>query len=167
MTFKNDIVCWIEDTLSIPNPTFNNFPACPYAKKAYLENKIIYHNLQLYDHISTADNIVAELENYSYHWPKNIDVVVIGTDPDSISAEELSDIVETSNNTFLKSRGYIALEDHPDVIEKVETVILNQGKYALVLLQEKDKLNEARQFLKQKDYYKNWDQEYLEDVVNR
>ena len=31
---------WISKTLSIPNTTFNNLPPCPYAKKAWMEDKV-------------------------------------------------------------------------------------------------------------------------------
>ena len=67
---------------------------------------------------------------------------------------------------FLNARGYIALEDHPDAEEKVLDVCVNQGKYALVLLQERDKLQRARNILQKQDYYKYWTPEYYEEVVN-
>ena len=42
---------------------------------------------------------------------------------------------------------------------------LNQGSYALILLQEAEKLQKAREILKKKQYYKNWTKDYLNDVV--
>lgn len=167
MQFKDEIVEWITGTLSTPSPIFNNLPACPYAKKAYTDNKIIFHKLQNYDHITIAENIKAEIENYSYHWPKDVDVVVIGTEAELIDPIDLTNTVELCNNSFLKNRGYTALEDHPDEIEQVEGFILNQGTYALVLLQSTQKLKDARDNLKSKDYYKNWNKDYLEDVLSR
>ena len=68
---------------------------------------------------------------------------------------------------FLEKRGYIALEDHPDHIEQVDDLIFNQGEYAIVLVQEAEKLNKARKILQKQNYYKNWPKEYLEDVVER
>ena len=62
-------------------------------------------------------------------------------------------------------RGFIALEDHPAVEEKVLEYKLNQGSYALILLQEAEKLQKAREILKKKQYYKNWTKDYLDDVV--
>ena len=84
----------------------------------------------------------------------------------NISTEELSLAVERAEAIFLKTRGYIALEDHPDAEEKVLDVCVNQGKYALVLLQERDKLQRARNILQKQDYYKYWTAEYYEEVVN-
>ena len=68
---------------------------------------------------------------------------------------------------MLDERGYVALEDHPLEVEQVQDVKLNQGEYALVLLQPKDKLETAREWLEKKDYYKNWTKEYKQEVQNR
>ena len=66
----------------------------------------------------------------------------------------------------MHKRGYIALEDHPDEIELVKDVVLNNGKYAVVFLQNVNKLNTARTALQKQNYYVNWDAEYYADVVN-
>ena len=50
--------------------------------------------------------------------------------------------------------------------EKVLDVCVNQGKYALVLLQERDKLQRARKILQKQDYYKYWTEEYYKEVVD-
>jgi hypothetical protein len=163
--FQDSINDWIENFLCKDNPAFNNMPPCPFAKQAMLDDKILYHELQPL-HIPMGDYFAAELENFSYHWPKGKEVVVIGTDPQYISAEELSLAVEGAMSRFLTTRGYIALEDHPDAEEKVLDVCVNQGKYALVLLQERDKLQRARNILQKQDYYKYWTPEYYEEVVD-
>tara|TARA_R100000030_G_scaffold25656_2_gene18659 strand:- start:9966 stop:10469 length:504 start_codon:yes stop_codon:yes gene_type:complete len=165
MNYEQSIKDWIENFLCKENPAFNNLPACPFAKQAMLDNKITYCELQPIQ-IPMFDYFVAELENFSYHWPKGKEVVVIGTKPQFISAEELSLAVESATTRFLYSRGYIALEDHPDAEEKVLDVCVNQGEYALVLLQERDKLQRARNILQKQDYYKYWTPEYYEEVVN-
>ena len=59
------------------------------------------------------------------------------------------------------------MEDHPLDPEEVQGVNLNQGDYGLVLLQEKSKLEIARDWLETKDYYKNWSSEYKQEVQNR
>ena len=48
----------------------------------------------------------------------------------------------------------------------VDNYILNQGTWALILLQPLEKINTARRILLKKDYYKNWDPEYYNDVIN-
>ena len=163
--FAQSIQDWIENFLCKDNIAFNNMPPFPFAKQAMLDDKIVYHELQPI-HLPMGDYFVAELENFSYHWPKGKEVVVIGTHPQYISSEELSLSVERATSIFLKTRGYIALEDHPDAEEKVLDVCVNQGKYALVLLQERDKLQRARKILQKQDYYKYWTEEYYKEVVD-
>jgi hypothetical protein len=164
--FQQHIHNWIETFLSVPSETFNNLPPCPFAKQAMIENKIQYAEIKPMEHISMHDYFIAELENFSYHWPKGKEVVIIGCNPEYISSEELTLAVETSTTRFLSQRGYIALEDHPDEEEKVKDVILNNKNYAVVFLQNREKLNAARKALHKQDYYKNWTQDYYEDVVD-
>jgi len=165
--FETHIHNWIQNFLSIPHATFNNLPPCPFAKQALLDNKIQCVEIKPYEHISMHDYFIAELENFSYHWPKGKEVVVIGCEPCYISAVELSLATETANNKFLYNRGYVALEDHPDEKEQVQDVVLNNGLYAIIFLQQKEKLNTARTSLLKQSYYKNWDTEYYNEVTER
>jgi len=163
--FENSVKDWITNFLSTKNPAFNNLPPCPFAKQALLEDKIVFHYLNPIDRLTMSEYISCELENFSYHWPKGKEVVVIGCDPTLITSDELSESVDRSNEKFLDNRGYIALEDHPDEKEKVLDVSLNQGVYVLVLLQEKTKLFKARRILSKQNYYKYWTEEYYSEVI--
>ena len=91
---------------------------------------------------------------------------MLGCEPTLISATELEACVDETYK-LLEDRGYVALEDHPDHVESVKDLVFNQGDYALILIQEADKLDKARKILAKQDYYKNWPQEYYEDVVDR
>ena len=156
---------WIENFLNIPSPVLNNLPPCPFAKQALLQNKIVVREITPLPNITMQNYFIAEMENYTYHWPKKKEVVVLGCSPTLITADELEEAVVTATDRFLETRGFIALEDHPDHVESVDTLVFNQGDYALVLLQEADKLQKARKILQKQDYYKNWPEEYYKDVV--
>ena len=69
--------------------------------------------------------------------------------------------VDTANTEFLLRKDILALEDHPDSVEDVNGVIMNQGKYALVLVQSLSKLNVAAKQMGAKGFYHNWPEEYL------
>ena len=156
---------WIENFLSTPSAVLNDLPPCPFAKQALLQNRIVVREIKPLPNITIPNYFIAEMENYTYHWPKGKEVVVLGCDPKLITADELEHSVETATERFLEKRGFIALEDHPDCVESVDTLIFNQGDYALVLIQEADKLEKARRILQKQDYYKNWPEEYYKDVV--
>ena len=160
----SDIESWILDRLSTRSKVFNGLPPCPYAKSAWIEGKVKTYHLDGTHEIK--HHIRAEIENYTYHWPKGMEVVVLGFDPLSILPSHLSEIIDETE-PMLSKRGYTALEDHPFEREEVDGVWLNNGNWALVLLQPTAKLVEAREWLESKDYYKNWDPEYKESVQVR
>ena len=160
----SSIESWIKERLSVKSEVFNGLPPCPYAKSAWLEGKVKTHFLNGEHEIQR--HIRAEIENYTYHWPKGCEVVVLGFDPLSILPSKLTQILDDLD-PILDKRGYTALEDHPFEREEVGGVWLNNGEYALVLIQSTEKLTEARVWLEGKDYYKHWDPEYKQDVQAR
>jgi hypothetical protein len=160
---ESDIHEWIVDQLSVVLKEFNNMPACPYAKQAMLDGKI--RCVEINNTNNVTDDLLYELKNYSDNWPENTEVVVLACNPNLISAEQLSEIAEQANNTFLKTNGYLVLEDHPDSKESVAGYVLNQGTWAILLLQSHKKIIDAREILKKRGYYKNWDSEYYKEVV--
>lgn len=148
MTAEEFIYSWIENFLSVNNAAFNNLPPCPYAKQAWLFNKVVVIENEL-------------PKNYEKLLEKH-EVIIYAYNPSDITAEDLYQrSLEITNDNI------VALDDHPDNIEQVQDVILNAGKYALLLIQERNKLEHARKILKSKDYYKNWDPKYLEEVLGQ
>lgn len=158
---ESDINHWIVERLSVNLEQFNNLPACPFAKEAMLNNRIVVHEVQ------QVDMLTQLLDEYTQSWPEGKEVVVLGCTPDIVSSEQLVQIVDTASKDFLSDRGYIALEDHPDEVEQIGGYVVNQGSYALILLQAADKLNKARLILERKGYYVNWDDDYKADVLSR
>ena len=160
----SNIESWIKERLSVKSEVFNGLPPCPYAQSAWLDGKVKTHHLK--DTFPLNTHIPAEIENYTYNWPKGCEVVVLGFDPLSILPSHLNEIIDDAK-PMLDKRGYTALEDHPFEREEVQGIWLNNGSWALVLIQPTEKLVEARQWLETKDYYKNWDTNYKESVQSR
>jgi uncharacterized protein (DUF1778 family) len=154
----SDIKTWILEKLSVSLPNFNNMPACPFAKQALLDEKILILELE------SKNEFLPTMNHYSFNWPENIEVIVLGCNPSLITADELTAATEQANSTFLKDQ-YLALEDHPYSLEYVTDYCVNEGNWALILLQSKEKIEKARKILEKKGYYKNWDDEYYKEVV--
>jgi len=166
MTMESDVHAWITHKLSVPLEQFNDMPACPFAQQAMLDKRIKCVELKnIFSHIVMPDYFRAELENFTYHWPKNIEVVVLGCDPSLVTPQQLSEIAETANSGLIGKRGYLVLEDHPDEPETVAGYTVNQGTWALLLLQPRKKILAAREILQKRGYYKNWDPDYYKSVV--
>jgi hypothetical protein len=56
----------------------------------------------------------------------------------------------------------LALEDHPDDVEIVNGVCMNQGTYAMALVQSLSDLNQRAAQMATKGFYNTWSEPYLE-----
>jgi len=150
---------WINKTLSIPDSIFNNLPPCPYAKKAWMENKVKIYAFDSW--VDAYSCLVTKQWDFT-----NLEVVIIAFPKDDITSNQLSNMIDALQNTWPRN-DLAVLEDHPDELEQVDGFKLNFGKCCLLLIQPRSKLHEARAYLETKDYYKNWSQEYKKAVQSR
>ena len=149
-----DIKKWVEEFVSVKNETLNKIP-CPFAKQAMLDNKIKY---------MSTERIGETLTSLIDNWTDKFEVVVIYTETELYTPQEVSDIVERFNELAMP-RDIVALEDHPSDKEILNGVEMNFGKAILVLVQRLSKLNKASAILKHKGYYDDWPEENYNDVV--
>jgi hypothetical protein len=147
---KLDIEQWIVDFVEKPNPLLNGWPPCPYARQARLNQQV--------DIRSGCFNPVDDIKQVDLG---NFEVIAYVYDRTRWTADEFNELVETINISYLAQRGLIALADHPDDVETVAGVVMNQGTYAIVFVQDLAKLNHFAQILGKKDFYKDWPEEYL------
>jgi hypothetical protein len=61
---------------------------------------------------------------------------------------------------------YVFLADHWDTETNIKDVRTNNGLYNLILCQKRSKLENARNFLRSKNYYSYWSKKYLKDVMS-
>ena len=150
---KIDILNWITGFVEKPNPALNGWPPCPYARKARLAGLVDIRT-------GTADPI-ADLASISLG---DYEVVAYYYDPQDFSAEEFDQLVQQLNNDFLSPKGLFALADHPEAVETVNGVVMNQGTYALIFIQSLDKLNHFARLLGKQGYYNGWPEPYLQEL---
>lgn len=150
---RTEILEWITGFVEQPHPKLNNWSPCPFARRARLDNKI--NIVRGRDPYGDLMNLV-RLEPY--------DVIAYVYDPKKFPAVEFERQVNSVNQAFLIQRNLIALSDHPDSPEIVNGVNLNQGTYAIVFLQDLQKLNEHATGLAERGYYDNWPEEYLQSL---
>ena len=141
---------WINEVISKPNKIFGNLPPCPYARKAWKDKKVKV----------TYDRIVSE-QDYEKVKSGELDLIMIIQQGANI--DELYEFKHYLENTLGKD--FVVLEDHPELKEEVGGMNLNFGKPVL-FVQNRKKLTEARKFLETKDYYKNFDKEYKDDILS-
>ena len=155
--FKEDVKAWVFDWVSQHNEKLGHIP-CPFAKQAILQDKIEYVWCE-----KLADLNITLVGLFEQGLSR--DVVAIGMDPNEITAQDLSLAVKHANDKWFMRMGLVALEDHPHDPEAIAGEIMNQGTWAMVLIQSVEKLNSASDILKKQGYYERWTQEQLDDVV--
>ena len=147
---KTDIEQWIVEFVEKPNPMLNGWAPCPYARQARLNQQVDIRQ-GCYNPIDDIKQVnMGEYDVLAYVYAR-----------DRWGADEFNQLVETVNVSYLSQRGLIALADHPDDVELVNGVVMNQGTYAIVFVQDITKLNHFAKILGDKRFYDGWDEEYL------
>lgn len=158
---KDDIVeklnKWMTDFVEVPHPALGNWPPCPFARQARLNNTI---DIQFSELTSLTHNVKESLNSLIEK-----EVVVICWDHTNISPELIQELVNGLNKDLMP-KDYVILEDHPDAPEYVNGVRMNFGYCGLFVIQKLSKLNTASGQLKSKGYYHHWDKKALDEVVN-
>ena len=151
MNSSEDIKNWIFNILSKNTKEFNNFPICPYAKDAWIENKILVKDIKYFE----LEAHLIMRENFNK-------VTILVLDPTTVRPFYLNELAKRYTD-----KNFIILIDHPDEEEKVGDIVLNMGKYALVFIQPRKELELGRKYLLEKGYYNNFDKEYLKGLFSR
>ena len=147
-----DIEQWIQNFVEVPHPALGGFPPCPYARSSRLKNSYaVFLGLDPY----------YDLKNRGRQGMGNSEVVIYVYDPKEWNHDMLSGSIELVNKEVLLPRDMLALEDHPDDVEIVNGVSMNQGTYALALVQSLSDLNTKAQQMASKGFYDSWPEEYL------
>lgn len=148
---KADIERWIVDFVEVKNPALGNWPPCPYARKARLDKDF---------EVRLGTNPYRDAMNISINGLSK-SVVIYAYDPEEWAHMEFAYQLDQANQHWLLPHDLLALEDHPGDQEIVNGVCMNQGTYALALVQNLTDLNEKAQLMAKKGFYDTWPEDYL------
>lgn len=150
---------WMKTFVEKPHPYLGDMPPCPYARKARLDNKVAMEWISNQEEDSV---IFKRIEQQSFD---NLDVLILIMDRRRWSWQGAFNLRQELNRVFAK-QDKVVLEDHPDYKEKIGNINMSNGKYCLLFVQKKSKLNKFSKLLsKTTDYYNNWSKKELDDVV--
>lgn len=138
---KESIDVWINH-LTSPSKNLGGFSVCPYAKGIEYE--------------------IVETDGSDIDPPPWDFELIIYILPDYYSSEELTNLAKEYNRIY---SDLIFLSDHKDRKTYINGIQTNNGNYNLILCQYRDKLNKARDKLKNTVYYSFWDQSYLKEIL--
>ena len=150
-TVQADIESWIVNFVEVPHPALGGWAPCPYARRARLDRdfEVRLGLAPMHDLITISKN---GLDGKS--------VIIVVYDPVVHPYEEFSSALNTANKEFLLPNNLLVLEDHPADLEIVNGVSMNQGTYALALVQSLSDLNANAQLVAKKGFYDSWPEEY-------
>lgn len=135
-----DIQDWIIG-LSKPKRELGRFATCPYAQ--FADYRI--------EERSISD--LAPIEGVE---------VAIFVLKDSHTLEDLVEACRVLNEAY---SDYIFLDDHKDDSSFINGIQTNNGKYNLIICQDKQKLLSARESLHKTKYYSYWDENMYNRIV--
>ena len=147
-----DIEQWIQNFVEVPHPALGGFPPCPYARSARLKRSYsVYIGTDPY----------YDLKNRARWGMSDQEVFVYAYDPAEWPRELFASSLDQANQEFLLDADMLVLEDHPADVEMVNGICMNQGTYALALVQSLSDLNTKAQQMAAKGFYNAWPEDYL------
>ena len=152
---KDNIEQWIVNFVEVPHPDLGGWAPCPYARKARLDRDF---------DVRLGLAPIHDLTQISRNGLDGKSVIIFAYDPKDVPYTELSYAIDVCNREFLVPNNLLALEDHPDDPEVVNGVVMNNGTYALALIQSLTDLNEKAQLIGRKGFYDTWPEEYLQGL---
>ena len=168
---KKDVRRWSEIYLEVPNIHLGGYPACPFAKKTWTDNKVVvgvkrkhkWYKSELNGYLKHLDFSVHELlifcdpyfnysledfqtaiDEYNY-WYNKKDIFFMGFHPSNPANEEEQEFLVTPNGST--------------------PIIEDSLNYSMMLAQKFSQLQEASDKLHKAGYYKKWPKVYYRDVV--
>jgi len=135
-----DIQDWISSLVK-PNDELGKFAVCPYAR--FAEYQIKYSTIKDIFPLEGVKVSIFVLEDY-------------------LSLENLIERCKELNEVYVD---YIFLDDHKDEHSFINGIKTNNGKYNLIICQNKKELLSAREHLKNTEYYSYWDEQMYNKIV--
>lgn len=136
---------WVDSTLSVPSPLFNNLPPCPYSREALLRNKVDIR-------CTTGADVLNALVESAQTWDDAYELVLLACDPGSITPEDLIAGVE-GLRAGLEAADLVVFFDHPLCTDPKYVVTSANGKYVFVGLQRLSLFLQAAKPLVKRNYF--------------
>lgn len=152
-TIKQDIEQWIINFVEVPNPVLGNWPPCPYARKARLD-----HDFEVRLGLAPLHDLI----KISKQGLNGKSVIAIAYNPAQHTHDDFSRDLDIANRQFLLANDLLVLEDHPADPEIINGVSMNQGTYALALVQSLSDLNQKAKLMAKQGFYDAWPEDYLQ-----
>ena len=168
---KQDVRKWSKHFLEVPNLHLGGVPACPFAKKAWHDKKVLIESKRKNKWYKTELNSHLDKLDFNKH-----DILIFCDAYYNYSLEDFQDIIDAYNNWYNKKDIFFMgfHPRNPANEEEQEFLVSPSGEvpavdsdlaYSMMLIQKFSQLQEASDKLHRQGYYKLWPKEYYRDVV--
>jgi hypothetical protein len=159
-----DIRKWSHDFLEVPNAMLNGLPPCPYAKQAWLEDKVVFS-------VNTGlDGLIEEVKNFESH---NYDIVIWASEY-LIEMEYLDGFCDGVNEAMsIAGKDMHLMVFHPDYDAEEagldflleDDVSNDELQYCMVFVQRLSPLDDASLSLEKSGYYQHFPKDTYQSLV--
>ena len=150
---EENLIKWVE-RISKAKSELGGFNICPFAKKALEEKKVFW------------SNIAYECESYILRYiesTSDFEIIVFYNLSKNLTDKDLLNLISKLQS---KRPDLIFLKDHPNNPGFINGLNTGNGEYPLILVQPRNKLEEARNKLLKTKYYDYWSEEYKNEILN-
>lgn len=148
---EKSLIDWVH-RISEKRDELGGFSVCPFAKKAFEDKKVFLSYM--------SNNPEDEILKYIDSTPE-FELIAFFNIGKTLLDDDLLKIISSLQN---KRPDLIFLKDHPDNPGFINGVETGNKEYPAILVQPRDKLEEAREKLKKTKYYDVWDEEYKQEI---
>ena len=159
-----DIRKWSKDFLEVPNAKLNGLPPCPYARKAWADDKVVFS-------INTGlEGLIEEVRKFNDH---DYEIVVWAEEnlPDMEYLDgycdginELASVAGIDLHLMVFHPDYDATEAGLDFLVD-DDVTDDSLSYCMVFVQLLSKLDDAARYLEKSNYYEHFPEEVYDALV--
>lgn len=162
VTIESDLKDWSEKVLEVPNPHLNGMPACPYARKAWMDNKVKV--------IETPDVLLSALLNRHLIGEYDLIIVASFTMPDNetmqLTIEQYNELAAYEDLHFMLFHPeYGADEAELDFLYDHNWQSSLDKEYCMVFIQSLSQVDDASKQLEKKGYYSTFPADEYQNLV--
>jgi len=164
---EQDIRDWSQEVLEVPNAHLNGLPACPYAKRAWMDNKVKV--------IETEDVYIEALSHVGLVLDGTYDLLICAS-YDLPTAEDMNRWVTKMNRSMASINAYFmcfhpeygAEEAELDFLYEHEWESNVQDEYCMIFVQRLTDVDDKSRQLEKLGYYQAFNEgEYDSLVIQR
>lgn len=162
-SIEQDLRDWSKHVLEVPNIALNGLPACPYAKKAWMDNKV---------HVMEVDDIVVSALKHRRMVLEDFDLLILAS-YNIPSSTQLQKVIDATNLICAHENLYFMCF-HPDYgAEDAELDFLYEhdwessieAEYAMVFVQRLTDVDNKSRHLEKLGYYQAFGKDDYESLV--